>query len=102
PPLDHVEDVEPRHRLVCQLVALVHAAEETPLGVAGDPRSPDVGVQVALKAWMAGHLMAFAALFVQPEPQPLPMLEKVANPHRHRRTHPGETVDHDPNERPVT
>ena len=30
PPLDHLEDVEPRHRLAGQLVPLVHAAEQRP------------------------------------------------------------------------
>ena len=39
--------------------------------------------------------MPFAAFLMEPQPQPLSMLEKVPNPHRHRRAHPGETVDHD-------
>ncbi len=35
---------------------------------------------------MAGHLVPLAAFLVQPQPQPLAMLEKVSDPHRHRCT----------------
>src|SRR5260370_20398556 len=45
---------------------------------------------------MPGHLVALTAFLMKPEPQALAMLEKISDPHRHRRTHPGETVDHDP------
>jgi hypothetical protein len=34
--LDHVQHIEPRHRIVGQLVALAHAAKQRPLLVAPD------------------------------------------------------------------
>jgi len=68
PPLDHLEDVKPRHGLVRELVPLVHTAEETPLVVADNARRLDVGVQVAHKTRMAGYLMTLAALLMEPEP----------------------------------
>jgi len=66
-PLDHVEDVEPRHCLVRKPVAFVHAAEKPLLGVASDASSPDIGIQVALKAQMAGHFVPFTPFLMQPQ-----------------------------------
>jgi hypothetical protein len=54
-----MEGVEPRHCLVREPVALVHAAEKPSLCIATDASSPDIGVQVTLKARMAGHLVPF-------------------------------------------
>src|SRR5262249_52292230 len=101
PPLYHVEDVKAGHCFVGELVAPVHAAEKPRLLGASDICSPDVGVQVVLKAGMAGYLMPFAALFIEPEPPALPVLEIIANPHRYRRAHPGERVYHDADQCPV-
>src|SRR5260370_15049141 len=93
--------VETRHGLVRQLVSLVYAAEEQALVLAGDARSLEIVVQVALKARMAGHLVPLAAFLMEPEPQPLPMLEIISDPHRHRCAYPGKTVNHRSDERPV-
>ncbi len=93
-----MEDVEPRHCLVREPVALVYAAEKPPLGVTSDPAA----LINALKTWMAGHLVPLAAFLVKPQPYALSMLEKVSDPHRHRRSHPGETVDHDSDQGSVT
>ncbi len=54
PPLDHLEDVKPRHGLVRELVPLVHTPEEPPLVVTGDARRLDVGVQVDLRLGWQG------------------------------------------------
>ena len=45
--------------------------------------------------------MALAAFLVQPQPEPLAVLEEVATVHRHRRADPREAVDHQPDQRPV-
>src|SRR5580704_10165729 len=68
PALDHMEDVEPRHYLVGEPVALVYAAEKPALGVASDASSPDISVQVVLKDRMAGHIVPFASFLMQPQP----------------------------------
>jgi hypothetical protein len=87
--------------LSVSLSPLMHAPEEPPLVVPGDAGSPDIVVQVALKAWMAGHIVPLATFLMQSEPQPLTMLEIVSDPHRHRCSDPGETVNHDPDDCPV-
>ena len=63
--LDHVQHVEPRHRIVGQLVALAHAAKQRPFLVAPDASSGDPDVQELLETRMAGYLVALAALLVQ-------------------------------------
>jgi hypothetical protein len=50
---------------------------------------------------MAGHLVPLAALLMKPEPSPLAVLKIVLYPHRHRRAHPREAVDHHADQRPV-
>jgi len=49
----------------------------------------------------AGHLVALAALLVQPKPQSLAMLEVVADLHRYGRSDPREAIDHGADQRPV-
>src|SRR5260370_750837 len=81
PPFDHLEDVEARHQRAHKLVPLVHAAEQPALIVTPDASGLDVGVQVALKAWMAGHFVPLATFLVQPQHQPLTVLVNGPVPH---------------------
>jgi len=52
--------------------------------VTGDTGRLDPGCQVVFQLGMARHFLALAAFLVQPQPEPLAVLEEVATLHRHR------------------
>jgi hypothetical protein len=66
PALDHVEHVESGHGLFAQPLALAHAAEQWPFLLPGNSGRRNPGLQLLVKLRMAGHLVALAALLVQP------------------------------------
>jgi hypothetical protein len=86
--LDHLKNVEPGHCIAGHLVALVHAPEKRPLLIASDVGSHGPSVEILLEHRTAWHLMALAALGVSTTSAC--GAGKIAEPHRHHRTHAGE------------
>src|SRR5271156_792671 len=79
-PLDHVKHVAPRHRIAGELVALANAPKQWTLLILANARSSNPDVEVLVQRMMAGHFMALAAFFMQPEPRAPALLKIVLNP----------------------
>ena len=63
------------------------------LALLGQAAAIDVGVEKGLEVVVAGHLVALAALFVKPHPQPPVLNVGVLDLHRQRRADAGEAVE---------
>ncbi len=98
PPFDHVQHVGPRHRIVGEVAALVHAAEERLFFLVSDAGRREVGIHLCLRVVMRGHLVALAAFFMQPEPPALAVLVVVLDSHMYGGAHAGTGEIHQPHE----
>ena len=99
PPLDHRQHHPPPRRSTAQPPRTVHALEERRPGIVEAARG-DVRLERLLGPVVGRHVVALAALLVQPQPAPHALPEVVLAPHPHRRAHPREAVDQDAQESP--
>jgi hypothetical protein len=100
PPLDHRQDLAPGERPSGELARPVNALKERHLRV-GQPAGLQVRVHVSLREMVRRHVVALAALLVQPEPAAPPLGEVVAAPHSDDGADTAEAVDHHADECPV-
>jgi hypothetical protein len=73
-------------------------AKQRPLRVIGQTGGLDVGVQVAFKIVVAGHLVPFAALLMQSHPQTAILHTEVFDLHAERGANAGKGIDHQPDQ----
>ena len=74
--------------------AAADRAEQRALRIVGEPAAVDIGMQVGFEIVMAGHLVALAALLVQPHPKAPVLHVNVLDLHRERRADAREGIDH--------
>ena len=99
-PLDHRQHRPPSQRLTAQPPRTVHALKEGCPRVLGAARG-DVRFERLPGPVVDRHVVALAALLVQPQPGAHALPEVVLPPHPHRRAHPREAEDHHAEESPV-
>jgi hypothetical protein len=71
--------------------------KEIILGVAEKPGAVDIGMKVSIEIVMAGHLMAFAAFLMQPDPGAPLLGIDIVNFHLKRGANAGKGVNHQGN-----
>jgi hypothetical protein len=81
---------------------LVHASKEGAFLVVADPGRCNVGVDVFFGVVARRHLVAFAALLVEPKPPALAILVVIRDAHMDGGTDTREGVAHQGDERPVS
>src|ERR1700756_1561354 len=77
PPLDHGPDIIAVHRPLSELAMPVQAAKERPFLIPPQASGFEVHIHIFLGVVMRGHLVALAALLVEPEPPALAVLVVV-------------------------
>ena len=103
-PADHRPGGFARHRPVAKRPPLHparHGTEQRSFTVAGDPRRLDIGIEITLEQVVAGHVVALAALLVQPQPHAPALGVVVANGHSQGRGDAREAVDQHADQCPV-
>lgn len=99
--LDHRPCVLAEHAVFGQVPLAVERAEEGTASLAEDPGGDQVLVEVLRELVVGRHLVVLTALLVEPQPQRASVFVQIADVHLQRRANPGESVDHDGDQRPV-
>lgn len=80
---------------------LVDRAEKGRLLLIADAGCPEIIPEIEFEIMVAGHPMLLAAFLMQPEPEPVPLIEEIVDIHGKRRADPREAIDHHADQRPV-
>jgi hypothetical protein len=101
-PANHSPHIGLQHGTVGQLAAAPPAgAEERPFPILGDAGRRDILLQVEVEIVVGWHLVLLAAFLVEPHPSAPSLNKEVLHLHGNRRTHAGEGVDHQSDQRPI-
>lgn len=102
-PANHSPDIGLEHKAPFQLAGTsASGSKQRILPFACDVGSADVLFQVSVEIVVSRHLVLLAALFVQPDPSAPPLYIEILDFHGNGGSHPGEGIDHEPDESAVS